>query len=53
MIFDTKTINKGFTNSTGWNLKGRKGKSIHLLEPFISTPKTNVKTSNNIEIKNK
>ena len=31
------TIKNGFKSSIGWNL-GKKIKSIHLLEPFISIP---------------
>ena len=33
----TKIIRKGLTNSIGWNL-GKKIKSIHLFDPFTSTP---------------
>ena len=36
-ITPIETIKKGFNNSIGWNL-GTKGKSIHLLDPFISEP---------------
>ena len=36
---------KGFTISIGWNL-GIPGKSIHLIEPFTSTPKKGTKISN-------
>ena len=50
------TIKKGFTNSIGCIL-GKTNKSIHLLEPLISTPiigtrnnKTNDKQKNIIEI---
>ena len=40
-------MNKGLTNSIGWNL-GKKIGSIHLLEPLTSTPTngTNIKTNN-------
>ena len=37
IILATKSINKGLTNSIGWNL-GRNIRSIHLLDPFTSTP---------------
>ena len=42
-----KIIKKGLTNSIGWNL-GNKYKSIHLLDPFTSTPiiGTNIKKTN-------
>ena len=30
-------IKKGFNSSIGWNL-GKKNKSIHLFDPFTSTP---------------
>ena len=46
---DKNTTKKGFKNSTGWNL-GKMGKSNHLFEPFISTPKIGVSNS---EIKKK
>ena len=41
---------KGFKTSIGWNL-GKKNKSIHLFDPFTSTPITGTKTRDNIEIK--
>ena len=31
------TIKNGFNTSIGWNL-GKKNKSIHLFDPFTSTP---------------
>ena len=45
-------IKKGFTNSIGWNL-GKKSRSIHLLEPFTSTPikGTKIKKTNDIRKK--
>ena len=45
-------MNKGLTNSIGWNL-GKKIGSIHLWEPLTSTPTkgTNIKINN--ETKNK
>ena len=46
-----KIIKNGFTNSTGWNL-GRKYRSIHLLEPLISTPKIGTNTNKINESKN-
>ena len=46
-----KIIKNGFTNSTGWNL-GKKYRSIHLLEPLTSTPKTGTNTNKINEIKN-
>ena len=48
----TKTIKNGFTSSIGWNF-GKKGKSIHRLDPLISTPKIGIKKRNKMEIKNK
>ena len=47
-----KIINRGFTNSTGWN-NGKIRKSIHLFEPLISTPKIGTKERIKIEIKNR
>ena len=44
------TIKKGFKISIGWNL-GKKNKSIHLFDPFTSTPIIGTKTRDNIEIK--
>ena len=41
---------KGFRTSIGWNL-GKKNKSIHLFDPFTSTPIIGTKTRDNIEIK--
>ena len=38
-----EAIKKGFKNSIGWNL-GKKGRSSHLFDPFISTP--NIGTNN-------
>ena len=48
-----KIIKKGLTNSIGWN-RGKKLKSIHLLEPFTSTPikGTKIKKINDIKKKN-
>ena len=43
---------KGFKTSIGWNL-GKKKKSIHLFDPFTSTPIIGTKTRDNIEIKNR
>ena len=45
-------MNSGFTNSTGWN-NGKIGKSSHLFEPLISTPKKGTETRIKTEIKNK
>ena len=45
------TIKKGFKSSIGWNL-GKKGTSIHLFDPFTSTPKKGTrikKNKNNIK----
>ena len=44
------TIKNGLTISIGWNL-GNKYKSIHLLDPFTSTPINGTKTKKNKEIK--
>ena len=52
IIFATNRINKGLTNSIGWNL-GKKGKSSHLFEPLTSTPNIGTKQSNKTEIINK
>ena len=49
---DAKTIKKGFTISIGWNL-GRNIRSIHLLDPFTSTPIKGTKIKNMIDKKNK
>ena len=46
-------MNSGLTNSTGWNLIGTKGMSIHLFDPLTSVPKNKVNTSKNRERKNK
>ena len=45
-------IKKGLTNSIGWN-RGKKLRSIHLLEPFISMPikGTKIKKINDIKKK--
>ena len=45
-------IKKGLTNSIGWN-RGKKLRSIHLLEPFTSTPikGTKIKKINDIKKK--
>ena len=45
-------IKKGLTNSIGWN-RGKKFRSIHLLEPFTSTPikGTKIKKINDIKKK--
>ena len=45
-------IKKGFKTSTGWN-RGRKKKSIHLLEPFTSIPTKGTKNRHINEIMNK
>ncbi len=45
-------IRNGFKISIGWNL-GIKGKSIHLIEPFTSTPINGIKAKNMKKIKNK
>ncbi len=42
------TIRNGLTNSIGWIL-GKKYRSIHLFEPFISTPIKGTKNNNNKE----
>ena len=44
------TTKKGFKTSIGWNL-GKKNKSIHLFDPFTSTPIIGTKTRDKIEIK--
>ena len=36
-MLEIMIIKKGFNNSIGWNL-GKKNKSIHLFDPFTSTP---------------
>ena len=41
---------KGFRTSMGWNL-GKKNKSIHLLDPFTSTPTNGTKNKEISEIK--
>ena len=41
---------KGFKTSIGWNL-GKKNKSIHLFDPFTSTPIIGTKTRDKVEIK--
>jgi len=46
------TIRNGFNTSIGWNL-GKKNKSIHLFEPFISTPIIGTKNSVIKKIKNR
>ena len=43
-------IKKGLTNSIGWN-RGKKLRSIHLLEPFTSTPIKGTKIKKTNEIK--
>ena len=43
-------IKNGFSNSIGWNL-GKKNKSIHLFEPFTSTPIIGTNNKDNKEIK--
>ena len=45
-------MNKGLTNSTGWN-NGKIRKSNHLFEPLISTPSTGTKARIKTQIKNK
>ena len=52
MIFATKSINKGLTISTGWNL-GKIIRSIHLFEPFASMPINGTNNKNTNETKNK
>ena len=49
-IIATIMTKKGFKTSIGWNL-GKKNKSIHLFDPFTSTPIIGTKTRDNIEIK--
>ena len=44
------TTKKGFKSSIGWNL-GKKNKSIHLFDPFTSTPIIGTKTRDKVEIK--
>ena len=44
------TIKNGFKTSIGWNL-GKKNKSIHLFEPFTSTPIIGTKKRDKKEIK--
>ena len=36
-MLEMTIIKKGISNSIGWNL-GKKNKSIHLFDPFTSTP---------------
>ena len=43
-------IKNGFKTSIGWNL-GKKNKSIHLFEPFTSTPIIGTKIKENNDIK--
>ena len=43
-------IKKGFKTSMGWNL-GKKNKSIHLFDPFTSTPIIGTKKREKREIK--
>ena len=43
-------IKNGFKTSIGWNL-GKKNKSIHLFEPFTSTPIIGTKNREKREIK--
>ena len=49
---EVSIIKKGLTISIGWNL-GRKGKSIHLLDPLTSTPIKGTKIKNIIDKKNR
>ena len=44
------TTKKGFKTSMGWNL-GKKNKSIHLFDPFTSTPIIGTKKRDKKEIK--
>ena len=44
------TTKKGFKTSIGWNL-GKKNKSIHLFDPFTSTPIIGTKKRDKKEIK--
>ena len=46
-IVAKKIIKKGFNNSIGWNL-GKINRSIHLFDPFTSTP---IKGTKNKDIK--
>ena len=50
--FAVNIINRGLTNSIGWNL-GKKNKSIHLFDPLISIPIKGTKKRKKIEIINK
>ena len=43
-------IKNGFKTSIGWNL-GKKNRSIHLLDPFTSTPTNGTKNKEISEIK--
>ena len=45
------TIINGFKSSIGWNL-GKKERSIHLLDPFTSTPTNGTKIKNIKDMKN-
>ena len=45
-----KTIKKGLRTSIGWN-RGKKNRSIHLLEPLTSTPIIGTKTNEIKELK--
>ena len=44
------TIKNGFKTSIGWN-RGKKNKSIHLLDPLTSTPTNGTKNKEISEIK--
>ena len=52
IIFATKSMNSGFTISTGWNC-GKKNRLSHLFEPLISTPKKGTRKRKRKEIKKK
>ena len=49
-IVDKIITKNGFTTSMGWNL-GKKNKSIHLFDPFTSTPKNGTKNKEISEMK--
>ena len=51
IIFAANIINKGFTNSIGWNL-GSKKRSNQRFDPFTSTPITGTSIRRIIEITN-
>ena len=49
IVFATKSMNKGFTSSIGWNL-GKNKNWIHLFDPFTSTPIKGTKKRKTIEM---